>query len=112
MIGETVVVIRRVEAGRDPANEPIYETTRTPVDDVLVAPGPRTDIRDGIRPDGVDIVYSLHFPKTFSEDLRGCFIEVRDESTPYRVRGSPRPYTPENTPTRWHLPVEVERSDG
>lgn len=112
MRGETVVVIRRVEVGRDPANEPIYETTRTRVDDVLVAPGPRNDI-DGInRDDGVDVVYNLHFPKTYAEDLRGCYVEVRGEEPAFRVRGSPRPYTAENTPTRWHMPVEVERTDG
>lgn len=111
MRGETVTVIRRVEVGRDPGNSPIYADEEEPVADVLVAPGPRTDLAESARPEGVEVRFTLHFPKTFTGELRGAAISVRGEE-PLRVIGSPRPYTRGNCPTRWHMPVEVGRADG
>lgn len=111
MIGEAVEVIRTVEVGRGPGNTPIYETEKETVDDVLVAPGSRSDVIDSNRPDGVDVQYTLHFPKPYDSDLTGASISVRGED-PLDVVGSPRPYTLANTPTRWWMPVEVGRVDG
>lgn len=111
MIGEQVVVERRVETGRDAHNQPIYAFVSETVDDVLVAPGPRTDIPDTDRPEGTVVAWNLHFPKTFTGSLRGARVRVRG-GAPCPVIGDPQPYTLENTPTRWHLPVEVARADG
>lgn len=111
MKGETVVVVRSVEVGRDPGNSPIYAEVRDRVEDVLVAPGPRTDIIESNRPEGTEIQWTLHFPKTFTGSLRGASISVRG-GEPLGVVGDPQPYTLENTPTRWHMPVEVTRADG
>lgn len=110
MIGEAVVVERRVRTGTGPGNTPIYEWVGETIGDVLVAPGPRKDVEGPIRPDGVEIAYNLHFPKTFTGSLRGAKIVVRGE--PFAVVGDPKPYTLENTPTRWHMPVEVSNVEG
>ena len=110
MMGEAVIVIRRERTGTGPGNTPIYDDVETPVSDVLVAPGPRTDVDGPIRPDGVEVAFNLHFPKTFSGSLRGAQVVVRGE--PFDVIGDPRPYTLANTPTRWWMPVEVGRTDG
>jgi len=106
MRGETVTVIHRVEVGRDPGNNPIYEDQAEDVSDVLVAPGPRADVLDATRPDGVEVRWNLHFPKPYAGDLRGAAIRVRG-GDPLEVIGSPAPYTLANTPTRWWMPVEI-----
>jgi hypothetical protein len=111
VIGETVVVERPVETGRDAHNEPIVEWVSESVADVLVAPGPRADISDAMRPVGTVVEWNLHFPKSWSGSLRGARISVRG-GVPCGVVGDPQPFTLENTPTRWWLPVEVSRADG
>lgn len=109
--GETVVVHRDIQTGEDAHGEPIVETVQESVGNVLVAPGPRADIPDVFRPDGVMVAFNLHFPKPYAADLTGARISVRGQD-PLEVIGSPAPYTLENTPTLWWMPVEVERADG
>lgn len=109
--GETVVVLREVEIGRDPFDAPIVDWVDELVPDVLVAPGARGDVVDSNRPDGVEVQWTLHFPKTFKGSLRGAEVSVRGQA-PCPVIGDPQPYTDENTPTRWNRPVEVSRVDG
>lgn len=84
----------------------------TAVDGLLVAPGSTEDL-DASRPDGVSVALTVHFPKTWATSLRGCEIDLAEPySGRYRVIGDPQPYMDANTPTTWHLPVEVERADG
>lgn len=109
--GETVVVYRREQTGVDPGNNPIYDWAETTVEDVLVAPGPRADVDDSNRPDGVEVSWNLHFPKTWTDSLRGAEVSVRGgPRSP--VVGDPQGYTVPNTPGRWNRPVELERVDG
>lgn len=110
MIGETVVVERPVQTGENAHGDPIYSWSQETVKDVLVAPGAREDIPDATRPAGTVVAWQLHFPKTFTGDLRGARVRVRG-GEPCPVIGEPHPYTLENTPTRWHMPVEVARAD-
>lgn len=109
ILGETVTVIRK-NVTRDELNEPVEcEPTRETVDNVLVAPGATTDM-DETRPEGVNVVLTLHFPKGYGKPLRGCSVEVR--GVPYEVVGDPQPYTEENVPGQWSMPVEVTSHDG
>lgn len=90
----------------------IYVSSKTDVDDVLVAPGATADL-DASRPEGVTVAYTLHFPKTYTGSLEGAEIALPAPwSGRYRVIGDPREYMDANTPTRWHLPVEVEAAHG
>ena len=110
--GETVVIHRREQTGTNAHNQPIYEWVETPVEDVLVAPGARTDIPENARPDGTTVAWQLHFPKTYDGGpLRGTRISVRG-GEPALVVGDPQPFTTANTPTRWNMPVELQRTDG
>lgn len=112
MRGETVLVALRVATGgEDAGGNAIYTTEDRTVDDVLVAPGPRTDLPVSDRPDGTVVAFHLHFPKTFTENVRGAQMTIRGESG-FEVIGDPRPFTVENTPTRWHMPVEVTKTEG
>jgi hypothetical protein len=110
MVGETVFIETKVETGRDAFNAPIYEYQDVPVENVLTAPGPRSDITDSNRPDGHLVRYTLHFPKTFTANLEGLRVRVRGNY--YRVIGKPDHYQAENTPTQWWMPVEVGEVDG
>lgn len=106
---EQVVVIRPMEAGRDPMNEPVYEWQEEAPVSVVVAPGATADL-DANRPEGVSVAMTLHFQKSYAESLRGCKVRVR--GIEYSVVGDPQPYTDANTPGLYNRPVEVEASDG
>lgn len=111
MKGETVIVEHEERVGTAPGNTPIYEWVAETVEDVLVAPGAREDVVDSNRPEGVRVAWTLHFPKTFNKSLRGARVSVRGEPA-CPVIGDPKPFTLANTPTRWHMPVEVEDVHG
>ena len=111
IVGELVTVITRGVVSTDPKGNDVYGETWTDVADVLVAPGPRTDLPVVDHPEGTRIMFTLHFPKTFTGSLRGAQVIVRG-GEPLDVVGDPQPYTMANTPTRCHMPVEVVRSDG
>jgi hypothetical protein len=103
--GEAVIVEFRDEIGKNRYKAPVYKTREVEVENVLVALGPRTDLIESNRPDAVKVKYTLHFPKTFDEDLQGLRIKVRGNF--YDVIGRPDHYTLENTPGDWWMPVEV-----
>lgn len=105
---EQVTVVRD-NVSYDDLGEPIYGDQEREQVDVLVQPGTTTDL-DATRPNGVEVVFTLHFPKSYTKSLQACRIEARGDI--YEVVGDPQPYTPENTPGNWNLPVEVKRVDG
>lgn len=107
--GEPVVVVRP-SVTLDELGEPIYgEPVRTMIPDVLVTPGATSDM-DASRPNGVTVSFTLGFPKSFHEPLRGCSVEVRGDE--YAVVGNPHPLTPQNIPGPYNYTVEVTSSDG
>ena len=105
---EQVAVIRST-IERDDLGEPVFgEQAREEVR-CVVCPGATSDM-DATRPEGVAVVYTLHFPKTYSGSLRGCSVEVRGET--YDVVGDPQRTTETATPGPFNLTVEVTRADG
>lgn len=107
--GEPATVVRP-SAAYDDLGEPVDgEPERTEVADVLVTPGATSNM-DASRPNGVVVEFTLGFPKTFQEPLRGCSVEVR--GVLYEVVGDPQPLTPENVPGPYNYTVEVTRADG
>lgn len=110
IVGETVKVSINKETGKDAFNAPIYEAEWISVDDVLVVPGSTKDVVDSNRQRGTRVVYTLHFPKTFTDSLKGSLVEVRGEQ--FHVIGDPKPYQMWNCPTKWNMPVEVENVEG
>lgn len=87
-------------------------TTWETVGNVLVSPG-STDDLEASRPEGVQVAYTLHFPKGYATSLEGAIVELPAPwAGQYRVVGDPRPYMDANCPTPWHLPVEVEAAHG
>lgn len=111
--GVAVAVLRPGEPATDRlGNEVAGRPSEERVDGVLVSPG-ATDDMEASRPEGVEVAFTLHFPKTYSKSLKGCSVRLPAPwGGTYRVVGDPRPYMAANTPTRWHMPVEVEASHG
>lgn len=110
--GVEVTVSRPVVGAVDRLGNPTYTTTDETVGNVLVAPG-STEELDASRPAGVSVAYTLHFPKAYTGNLRGCTVTLPEPwAGTYRVIGDPRPYMDANTPTEWNRPVEVEDADG
>lgn len=108
--GETVVVRKFAEGEADPFGAVAQVAAEETVEDVLVQVGSTNDLTGSIRPDGVEVKFTLHFPKTYNVDLRGAQVQVRGEW--YGVIGSPAWYTVENCPTKWNYPVEVSVING
>lgn len=110
--GETVRVVPRMRAGTDGFGMPKWaDGDPIDVDNVLVAPGPAADASEDLRPDGVRIVYTLLWPKTYGgPPLDNLKIEVRGELLD--VVGAPRPFDPSACPTAWNMEVEVAVTDG
>lgn len=117
--GVSVRVLHPTCGGRDRFGD-MAEGVPKPetVDDVLIAPGGEagtTDDLEAARRDGDMLSLQLHFPKSYSGDLRGCDLELPhpwDGFNPYRVVGDPTPYIDANTPTRWHMPVKAVSARG
>lgn len=105
----SVTVIRRQKVGTDPFNAPIYENIREDVNGVLVTPGATSDL-DASRPEGVRVVYTIHFPKGYGKTLKGCLVQYLGDT--YRIIGDPQPYMDDGTPGPWDMAAEVERVDG
>lgn len=113
--GRMVTVLTPNQTGVDRLKNPVYgEPIPTTVDNVLIVPGATTDLEE-TRPDGVTVALTLHFPKTYSGDLRGCSVVLDGEyAGTYHVIGEAHPYPKENCPDKnpWYMAVEVEACHG
>ncbi|MBQ9020850.1 MAG: hypothetical protein IJ113_02385 [Eggerthellaceae bacterium] len=113
IVGTSITVLRPGEPVVDRFHNAIPgKPVEERVDNVLIAPGTTAEL-EASRPEGAVVAFTLHFPKGYSKSLEGCHVKLPApwEGT-YRVIGAPRPYMDANTPTRWHMPVEVEDAHG
>ena len=106
---EAVTVLRPVESGEDAMRNKTFEWRREEVGGVLVAPATASSAQVD-RIDETRRRITLHFPKGYAADLRGCRVEVR--GLLWSVVGSPQPYAEGNVPGPWSMPVDVEAVDG
>lgn len=107
--GEVVTVRHHAQAGRDPYGAPTTEPEEEEVSNVLVAPGALADL-GAERPEGIEIRYTLYFPKTYTQSLEGADINVRGEWL--RVVGHPDAFVAAWCPTDWNQVVEVADTHG
>jgi len=112
MKGASVIVHAPTAGAVDRFGNAESTWTSYTVDDVLIVPGATADL-EASRPEGALVAFTLHFPKTFSGSLEGCKITLPEPfSGVYSVIGNPMQYMDENTPTRWHMPIEIEVAHG
>lgn len=127
LVGEqvTLIVSRFGGSGRISRNEMgeiiSVEDFEGILDDVLIVTGDTSDLTGSLRSEGDRTVYTLHFPKSFPEAVKGIpqeflkslkGVRVRVRGEVFRVIGDPKPYMDVNTPTRWNMPVRVEAVNG
>lgn len=109
--GEKVVVIfKRTEDESDAFGAPIETEEYLTVENVLVAPTKPEDILASNRLNGSLAKYTLYFPKSFREELRGADVEIRGKR--HRVIGDPDHYDEVNVPGTWSMQVYVEVARG
>ena len=110
--GIEIEVQRPTGATSDRFGNEVHSYSSETVGNVLVSPG-STDDLEASRPEGVTVALTLHFPKGYDKCLAGSRVVLPAPwAGTYRVVGDPRPYIDADTPTPWHMPVEVERADG
>lgn len=105
----SVEVIQRIEVGIDRYGASIYEDATSEVLNVIPQPG-GTENLDETRPEGVTVDMTFHFPKNYTDSLKGA--RIRYSNHEYRVIGDPQPYLDANTPGDWNRAVETEVCDG
>lgn len=117
MRGETITVLTREQTGTTELGEPLYEWTAQTVDNCLVKPASGADIDIAERPDGVEVRYTIAFPKTYAgpslyrarvvlSDRAGAVVDANAAAeTALRVTGDPDITRP--CPTAWNMLVEV-----
>lgn len=109
--GEKVTVYKPVEGEADAYGVPSIEWRfKGTVENVLVAPAGTSDLEPGMRSDGDSVTLTLHFPKAFTESLRGMRIVVREKT--WQVIGDPQTYSDQNVPGEWNRPVTVRLVEG
>lgn len=109
LIPDEEIEVVRESASLDDIGEPTAAAETRERVRCIVCPGSTSDL-GAERPNGVRIAYTLHFPKDYEGDLRGCSIEVR--GVRYNVVGDPQRTTDAATPGNYNMAVEVTRADG
>lgn len=111
--GVDVTVVRPSGYAADRfGNDIAAASTTETVSNVLVSPGPTSDL-EAARPEGATVDFTLHFPKGYESSLEGCDVVLPAPwSCTCHVVGNPTPYIDVDTPTPWHMPVEVEVAHG
>ena len=114
--GVSVYVRRPSTSGADWLGNPV-STWSDPetVGNVLVAVGAVVDDLEANRPEGVSVSYTLVFPKSYTDSLRGCEIQVPNDSEWYHVIGDPKPQIDGQAILSYNgrnRVVEVTRDDG
>lgn len=105
--GITVVLIDKVEVGKDAFNEPIYKEKRICVENVLVSPSSTDDIITSQDLEGKKAVYTLAIPKTDKhvwENRKVIFFGEEWRTFGFTLQG-----INENIPLDWNKKVMVER---
>ena len=102
--GVPVEVLRPVRMTDSHGNEAESSETRELVENVLPAPVSTSEL-GAERPDGTKIEMRFHFPKTYKQDLEGCFIVYGGSK--WRILGNPQPFFDSLTPGDWDRAAEA-----
>lgn len=105
--GITVTLINRVEVGKDPIGESIYEEVPTEVENVLVSPSSTDDITSNFELYGKKAVYTLAIPKEDANNWTDA--KVRFFGATWRTIGLPLEGIESLIPLDWNKKVTVER---
>lgn len=105
--GITVLLIDKVETGKDRFNQPLYKEQKIKIEDVLVAPSTTDDIVTAKDLTGKKAIYTLAIPKGDCHDWENkevFFFGERWKTFGFTIQG-----IDENIPLKWNKKVMVER---
>lgn len=105
--GIPVVIVSRVENGKDPFGAPIYEETEEVVENVLVAPATTDDIVTTQDLTGKKAVYTLAIPKGDMHNWEDTVVKFFGKE--WHTFGYPLEGMEENIPLAWNKKVMVEK---
>lgn len=108
--GMTLTFQRKVKAGVDGMNNPVYDTENVTVDDCLVAPVVPSAAPEQQAMTQTRRLIEIHLPKTFTGDVGGSTVAYAGET--YRVDDSGAVYMEANTPGRWNRNFRAEVING
>ena len=98
---------QKTQTGMNPFGEPMYETKRIPVADVLVAPVSTEERVNALNLTGKRAIYQLAIPKGDRHEWEDQTVEFFDKQ--WRVIGEVLEGIEELIPLRWNKKVMVER---
>lgn len=104
--GITVTLIDKVETGKDPFGNPIYEDEEIEVNNVLVSPTSSDDIVNQLTLTGKKAIYTLAIPKGDTHNWEDK--KVRFFGKTWRTFGEPLEGIEELIPLNWNKKVTVE----
>ena len=105
MKGITVILLDKIEIGRDGFNRPIYEENPIEVKNVLVAPASTTEILNALNLTGKKAVYNIAIPKGDNHTWQDCRVDFFGMS--WQVIGFPQQGIEENIPLEWNQKWQV-----
>lgn len=104
--GMTVILIDKIEIGKDPFGQPIYEDKEILVENVLVAPTSTDDVTNQLNLTGKKAVYTLGIPKGDNHNWENK--EVRFFNQKWKVFGKEIQGIENLIPLDWNKKVMVE----
>lgn len=105
--GITVFLVDKIQVGKDPFNNPIFEDAEIPVENVLVSPTSSDDVVNQLDLTGRKAVYTLAIPKGDIHDWENK--EVKFFNQRWRTFGIPLEGMEHLIPLDWNKKVMVER---
>ncbi len=105
--GITIILVDKVEIGRDPFDKPIYEDKDIEVENVLIQPTSTDDVVNQMNLTGKKAVYTLAIPKGDSHNWENK--EVKFFGKRWRTVGFPTEGIEDLIPLDWNMKVMVER---
>lgn len=113
MKGITVTLTVKSMTGADSFGKPVYSTTTTDVNDVLVGEPTTDDITNALTMYGKKIAYTLAIPKGDTNVWEDTTVTLPDPfAGTYHTIGFPTAGIEENIPLRWNKKVHLEKLEG
>lgn len=105
--GIEVILVDKVEIGKDPLNHPIYKDVEIPISNVLVSPSSTDDITNQLNLTGRKAIYTLGIPKGDTNNWENK--EVIFFNQRWQTFGIPLEGIESMIPLDWNKKVMVER---
>ncbi|MFS7492529.1 hypothetical protein AB6905_16285 [Carnobacterium maltaromaticum] len=105
--GIAIILVDKIETGKDPFGNPIFEDDEISIENVLISPTSSDDIVNQMSLTGRKAVYTLAIPKGDTHDWENK--EVIFFNQRWRVFGIPLEGIEDLIPLDWNKKVMVER---